>query len=108
MKYFRRLILLLCLLSTTTLVHAADFVGKISMVEVWRSGNVAFSLLPAISSCNGQVILNASDPGFKNQFAAVLAAREAGRQVLIRTYSCGPADNYGGSYNIPEYIYPLE
>ena len=87
--------------------RAADYTGTINWMEVWRSGNVAITLSPAIPSCNGQVILNLSDPGFKTMFAAILAAREAERSVRISTYACGPADGYGGSYNIPMYIYPL-
>jgi hypothetical protein len=52
------------------------------------------------------VILNLSDPGLKNMFAAILAAREAGRAVRVYTNGCGPAEGYGGSYNIPLYVYP--
>jgi hypothetical protein len=95
---------MLALLSSE--VRAGDFTGTIDWLEVWRSGNVAFTLSPAITSCNGQVILNLSDPGLKNMFATILAAREAGRAVRVYTTACGPAEGYGGSYNIPLYIYP--
>lgn len=87
-------------------VAAGDFTGTIGWMEVWRSGNVAFTLSPAIPSCNGQVILNLSDPGLKSMFATILAAKEAGHAVRIYTTDCGPAEGYGGSYNIPLYIYP--
>src|ERR1044071_856749 len=58
--------------------QAGDFTGTIDWMEVWRSGNVALTLTPAITSCNGQVVLNLSDPGLKNMFATILAAKEAG------------------------------
>ena len=86
--------------------QAGDFTGTIDWMEVWRSGNVAFTLTPAITSCNGQVILNLSDPGLRSMFATILAAKEAGHAVRIYTNACGPAEGYGGNYNLPLYIYP--
>lgn len=96
------------LLCASVSAKATDYTGVVAMLEVWRNGNIAFSLRPAIGDCNGQVILNKSDPGFKNLYAAIMVAREAGRQVLVRSYSCGQAENYGGNYVIPDYIYPFE
>ena len=87
--------------------QADDFTGTIDWMEVWRSGNVAFTLAPAITSCNGQVILNLSDPGLKNMFATILAAKEAGHAVRVHTSGCGAAEGYGGSYNVPLYVYSL-
>lgn len=101
-------LLTLALLLVSLTANSADHTGVIAMLEVWRNGNVAFTLRPAIGDCNGQVILNKSDPGFKNLYAAIMVAREAGRQVLVRSYTCGQAENYGGNYVIPDYIYPFE
>jgi hypothetical protein len=77
------------------------------MVEVWTSGNVAFTLSPAASGCNGQFVLNASSPGFKNQYAALLAAKSQGSAIKVITSGCGTADGYGGNYNLPTYLYPF-
>jgi len=108
MRITTKLIGSLCLASAAVSAQASDYTGLVSMLEVWRNGNVAFTLNPAIGACNGQVILNKSDPGFKNLYAAIVVAREAGRQVLVRSYACGAAENYGGNYVIPDYIYPFE
>jgi hypothetical protein len=86
---------------------AGDFTGKVEMLEVWENGNIAVSLTPAIVGCNAQVILNQSRPGTKNLYAALLAAKHADRAVRIYTNGCGIADGYGGSYNLPLYIYVL-
>jgi hypothetical protein len=95
-----------CILAIfSSAVRADDVTGTITQLEVWRSGNVAFTLSENIESCNGQVILNLSDPGFKSMFATLLAAQATGQPVRVVTTGCGPAENYGGSYNIPAYIY---
>lgn len=84
--------------------HADVFLGTVSMLEVWRNGNVAFTLNTSVGTCNQQFVINASAPGAKNQYAAVLSAKTTGRRIRVDTSGCGPADNYGSSYNIPEYI----
>jgi hypothetical protein len=48
------------------------------MVEVWNSGNVAFTPLPVAIACNGKFTLNAPSPGFENQYAALMAAKSLG------------------------------
>jgi hypothetical protein len=87
-------------------VYAYDVTGTVDLLEVWNNGNVAFTLNPPASYCNNQFILNGSSAsGAKNQFAAVLTAKTTGKQLRISYYGCGPADNYGGNYIIPSYIY---
>jgi len=105
----RRLVVLLSsvvALLATGFASADSYTGTVSMLEVWRNGNVAFTLSTAAGTCNGQFVINKTADGAKNQYAAVLAAKTSGRSVRVETTaSCGPAENYGGSYNIPEYIY---
>lgn len=85
---------------------AGDSTGKVDMLENWRSGNTAFTLDPAINSCNGQVVLNYSDNGTRNMYSAILAAKISGKTVrVIYEDACGSAEGYGGSYNRPVYIY---
>ena len=91
-------------------VFATTYTGTVSMLEVWESGNIAFTLATSTPTCNGQFILNASAPGAKNQYAAVLAAKAKGSQVTVYVSgNCTPADGFSGSsYNEPLYIYPLD
>jgi hypothetical protein len=90
-------------------VFAAQYTGSVSILEVWKSGNVAFSLIPAIPGCNSQVILNASAAGTKNQYAALLAAKTAGTQVSVYVSgTCIQAEGYGGGYHDPLFIYALD
>ena len=65
---------------------AAQYTGNVSILEVWKNGNVAFSLTTSVPTCNGPFILNTSDPGTKDQYAAVLAAKSRGtpsHQLLL-------------------------
>jgi len=95
--------------SWTAVTQAAlNFGGTIVWIEVWRTGNVAFRLSDPASTttCNGQFILNASDPGIKNQYAALLAAKKTSSTVSVYSYSpCGPADGYGSNYIVVDYLY---
>lgn len=88
----------------------ADYTGTITQLEVWVTGNVAFTLGPsATPPCNGQFILNRSDDGTKNMYAALLAAKKTGTPVSITSTTCGPAEGYGASnYNLVTYIYVLD
>ena len=95
-------------LTSASFAYADNFSGQVAMLEVWRSGNVAFTLATSVPTCNSQFILNASDPGFKNLYAAVLAAKKTGTPIQVSTSGCGPADNYGASYNIVTYLYVLD
>ena len=89
--------------------YAADYTGTVGMLEVWRNGNVAFTLSVPATTCNGQFILNASDPGSKNQYAALLAAKRTGTQVRVIAGTCGVAENYNSVlYNIVEYLYAFD
>lgn len=84
-----------------------NHLGTITWMEVWRIGNVAFRLSDATSAstCNGQFILNVSDPGMKNQYAALLAAKKTGSSVRVLSGACRPAENYGGNYIGVDYLY---
>jgi exo-beta-1,3-glucanase (GH17 family) len=83
---------------------AATYIGTIVSIEVWSLANVAFTLSVA-GPCNGQYILNASSPGTKNMYAALLAAKHAGKAVRVYQSTCGPADNFGSSYAVVDYLY---
>jgi hypothetical protein len=88
---------------------ADQYTGSVSILEVWKNGNIAFSLLPAVPGCNSQMILNASAPGTKNQYAALLAAKNTHTQVSVYvTGTCIAAEGYGGGYHDPLYIYALD
>src|SRR5581483_9777088 len=106
-KTYRAILFALGATLLNATAFADTYVGQIDMVEVWTSGNVAFSLSPAASGCNGQFILNASAAGFKNQYAAIVAAKSQGNTIKVITSGCGPADGYGGNYNLPTYLYPF-
>jgi hypothetical protein len=92
-------------------VAAADpfyATGNVLWLEVWSSGNVAFTLTGVTAPCNGQFLINASSPGIKNIYAALLAAKHAGTAVGVHQSICGPAEGYGGSYALVDYLYPKE
>lgn len=89
------------------------YTGTVDMLEIWKSGNVAFSLLPAVTGyCNGQFIVNASALGSKNLVATLIAAKTAGKPVRVYstadTTGCVAADGYGGTYLEPAYVYLLD
>jgi len=90
--------------------HAAFFItGTVTTLEIWRIGNVVFELSTATSTCNGQFIINASDPGLKNEYAALLAAKRSGTAVKVFSASCVSPENYSGTdYNRVDYLYPLD
>ena len=90
-----------------TRAGAADYTGTIDMLEVWESGNVAFTLNPApgAGACAQQFVINKNMQGARNLFAAVLAAKKTGTPIRVVTSGCGPAFEYGSTYNLPLYIY---
>ena len=98
-------LLILSLGSENALSGSAQ--GQVNMLEVWENGNVAFTLMPLVTTCGGQFILNFSSNGSKNMYSALLASKISGKSVSV-SYSdvCGPAENYGSQYNIPRYLYP--
>lgn len=82
------------------------FTGEITWLEVWRNGNVAFRMPASVAvPCNGQFVLNKSDPGTKNQYATLVAAKLAGKTVTVYFDACGPAEGYGSSYAQVAYLY---
>ena len=87
-------------------LNAGDFRGTVVWLEVWRNGNVAFTLSNATTSCNGQFILNVGDAGTKNQYAAVLAAWTTGASIYVLSSTCGSATGGSPNYNIVDYLYP--
>jgi hypothetical protein len=97
----------LALFSTPAL--ATQYTGNVSLLEVWKNGNVAFSLLPSAPGCNSQFILNVSASGTKNQYAALLAAKTKGTPIAVYvTGTCIAAEGYGGGYHDPLYIYVMD
>jgi hypothetical protein len=100
---------LIALALASSPAFADQFTGTVSLLEVWKNGNVAFSLIPAAAGCNTQFILNFSANGTKNQYAALLAAKTKGAPVSVHTSgTCIVAENYGGSYHEPLYIYAMD
>lgn len=97
----------LTLFAIANVSHAATSIGFVNMLEVWPSGNIAFTISGA-GPCNGQFILNASSPGTKNIYAALLAAKHAKTSVRVEHTSCGTAEGYGGNYAYVDYLYVLD
>lgn len=84
---------------------AASYIGEIDWIEVWPSGNIAFKLKNVNAPCNGQFLINASMPGAKNLYAYLLTIRATRDSATVAHTTCGPADGYGGSYAIVDYLY---
>lgn len=103
------------LLFASSSVFAGQGKGYVNMLEVWSTGNVAFTIDPIdptdpasyVVECNTQFILNVSKAGTKNQLATVLAAKSTGKIVRIyHSDTCVAADGYGGgNYIEPSYLY---
>lgn len=91
-------------LAATGVARADTFEGSASMLEVRDNGNIAFTLNPVAGTRNSQFILNKSWDGAKNLHAALLAAKARGAPVRVVTGGCGPAEPYGGNYNLPVYL----
>ena len=110
--HYTRIVASIALITTALAsisARAANISGTVDMLEVWTTGNVSFTLSTAVGSCNGQFILNVSNPGTKNIYAMLLAARHAGKQVRVYTSDvCIAADGLGGSYNQPLYVYAVD
>ncbi len=84
----------------------AYYTGEVLMLEAWRTGNVAFTLDAPGVPCNGQFILNKSDPGSKGLYAMLLAAKAAGRTVRAYVDGCGAAEGHSGTnYAQVAYLY---
>jgi hypothetical protein len=92
-------------LTCSGVASAATYTGLVTMLEIWQSGNVAF-ILAGAAPCNGQFIINVSSPGTKNMYAALLAAKQAGKPIRVSQTICGAAEGYGGSYALVDYLYP--
>jgi hypothetical protein len=92
------------------LASASTHDGTVAQLEVWPNGNVAFTLNGATVPCNGQAIVNASQAGVKNLYAALLSAKIAGKPVRLWTSVCGPADGYYPSvlYATVDYLNVLD
>jgi hypothetical protein len=84
----------------------AFYTGQVVMLEAWRAGNVAFTLNATGVPCNGQFILNKSDPGTKNLYALLVTAKAAGMNIRAYFDGCGPAEGYGSTnYAQVAYMY---
>lgn len=81
------------------------YAGDVTLLEIWRTGNVAFKIGGVTIPCNGQFVLNKSDPGTKNLYAGLVAAKLAGKSVTVYFDVCGPAEGYGGNYAQVAYLY---
>jgi len=97
---------LLIALSLTQQASAATFIGTIDWIEVWPSGNVAFTLDGVSEPCPiPQFIINKTNDGAKNLIAALFMARASGISLTVTQSTCGAADGYGGQYAIIDYLY---
>jgi hypothetical protein len=87
--------------------QAVMYSGLVEWLEVWTNGNVAFRLAGVTGTCTGHntIIINRSSLGAARQYAALLAAKHAGKQIQISSSGCGPAENYGNNYIQVDYLY---
>jgi hypothetical protein len=86
--------------------RAASYTGTINWIEVWPNGNVAFTVTGASPPCTPQqFVLNAGNPGTKNLYALLLTLKSQGKPVRVASTVCGPADGYGLSYALVDYLY---
>jgi hypothetical protein len=92
------------------LASASVHTGTVASLELWQNGNVAFTLNGSALPCNGQVIINGGSDGARNMYAALLAAKIAGKSVQLNTGACGPATGYNPSvlYATVVYLYVLD
>jgi hypothetical protein len=96
----------MCICSQSAAAQTPNwYSGQITWLEVWKTGNVAFRLSASGVPCNGPFILNKSDPGTKNQYALLVAAKLAGQSVTVYADACGAAETYGGNYAQVAYLY---
>jgi hypothetical protein len=103
-------VLVITAIAAASLANASTHDGTVAQLEVWPNGNVAFTLNGTTVPCNGQAIVNASQAGVKNLYAALLSAKIAGKPVRLWTSVCGPADGYNPSvlYATVDYLYVLD
>ena len=87
--------------------QAVTYTGLVEWLEVWTNGNVAFRLAGVTATCTSHqtFVLNKSAAGTTNQYAALLAAKHAGKPIRIYSPGCAPAENYGNSYLQVDYLY---
>lgn len=74
------------------------YTGNVVVLEVWRTGNVVFTIDVAGLPCNGHFILNKSDPGTKDAYAMLLSAKSTDRTVRVYFDVCGPAEGGSGNF----------
>jgi hypothetical protein len=86
--------------------QATNFTGSVNWIEVWPSGNVAFTLTGVTIPCaTQQFIINKSNEGSKNLYALLLTAKATGNTITVSQSTCGPAEGYGSSYALVDYMY---
>lgn len=83
--------------------QAPNYTGYVGWLEMWKSGNAAFTLTVGGVPCNGQFIINKSDPGAKSLYAMVMAAKLADRPIRVYGGTCIAAE--GGGVNYAEVLY---
>ena len=99
-------VVLACSAGISSAQAPAYYVGQVTMLEAWRTGNVAFTLSAAGVPCNGQFIVNKSDPGAKNLYALLVTAKSTGQNIRAYFDGCGQAEGYGSTnYAQVAYMY---
>jgi type 1 fimbria pilin len=84
-----------------------SFSGNVRWLEVWKNGNVAFTIDVANPPCGGQFLINISNgvDGAKNAYAALLGAKLSQRPVRIYVETCTTAAGVAFSYADVTYLY---
>jgi hypothetical protein len=54
--------------------------------------------------CNGHFVLNKSDPGTKEYYAMLLAAKTSERTVRAYSDVCGPAEGSTGNFALVQFL----
>lgn len=86
--------------------YATNYTGRVNWIEVWSSGNVAFTMTGVTVPCTlQQFIISKSSDGAKNLYAMLLTAKATGQSIMVVQSTCGPADGGGGNYGVVDYLY---
>jgi hypothetical protein len=105
-KFRPRVVLLSLVLLCAAQSQAANHTGQINWIEIWPSGNVAFTMTGVTVPCTlQQFIINKSNDGAKNLYAMLLTAKAMGQSIMVSQSTCGNADGGGSGYAIVDYMY---
>jgi hypothetical protein len=83
----------------------AYYTGNVIWLEVWKNGNVAFTLATSGVPCNGQFVINGGLEGARNAYAALLGAKLADKPLRVYVGSCVTPPGTSGSYADVNYLY---